>query len=64
MSYEGTSARVDIAVMTSDNGTYVSFIFDLRWSGGQWKILLGDDGQFQTPAAAVANLAGYTPWHS
>ncbi|RPF27006.1 hypothetical protein [Georgenia muralis] len=61
IAYDGASASVDIA-LGLDNGALGSFVVDLLWQGGDWKVRLTDIGTLPTPPAQIPNLAGYTVW--
>ena len=39
-----------------------SFVVDLLWQGGDWKVRLTDIGTLPTPPAQIPNLVGYTVW--
>jgi hypothetical protein len=60
-SYTASAATVDLA-LSYDDGTTASAPLKLQWSGGDWKIVLADDGSFPLAPAALQNLGGYTPW--
>jgi len=62
-TYDGSEAVVDLAwTVTSEDNSLVSFPTALRWSEGDWKIVLTDEGLFPYAAAPISNLGGYTPW--
>jgi hypothetical protein len=61
LSYDGSTARVDLAVNAS-SGQLVSFVESLQWSGGDWKVVLADNGDPAIAPAALTSLGGYTPW--
>jgi hypothetical protein len=61
LDYNGDGATVDIAV-TISNGDMASIPTQLRWSGGDWKVVLTDNGQPPVGSSALSNLGGYTPW--
>jgi hypothetical protein len=61
LSYDGTTAKIDIAVNTG-SGDLVSFVQSMEWSEGDWKIVLSDDGGALIAPAPLASLGGYTPW--
>lgn len=62
LAYSEASARVDIAVRASVNGTPVvsSSVYELVWQAGDWKL----SAATPTPVsfAAIPDLAGYVPW--
>ncbi|WP_447924531.1 hypothetical protein [Georgenia muralis] len=61
IAFDGASASVDIA-LGLDNGALGSFVVDLLWQDGDWKVRLTDIGTLPTPPAQIPNLAGYTVW--
>lgn len=61
LAYDGRTARVDIAVNAS-SGQLVSFVQSLQWDGGDWKVVLDDQGNPPVPPAALQSLGGYIPW--
>ncbi len=65
MSYDGTSATIDLAISLMDEGrtAYASLIIDLVWEDGDWKFLpknAEDPGEF----SQLPDIAGYIPWGS
>jgi hypothetical protein len=62
LSYDGKSARVDVAVEGSSKGTAFvgSYVYELVWQEGDWKF----SAQAATPFsfAAIPNVAGYISW--
>lgn len=60
LSYDGATATVDIAVESS--GKLVSLVQSLKWSDGDWKVVLADNGQPPIAPAPLESLGGYTPW--
>jgi len=61
LSYDGHTAKVDLAVNAS-SGQVVSFVWNLQWTSGDWKFVVTDDGQSPIAPAALSSLGGYTPW--
>ncbi|UEJ84609.1 hypothetical protein Bra3105_18430 (plasmid) [Brachybacterium halotolerans subsp. kimchii] len=63
LDYDGRSASVDMATEVTTNGqkTYVSFVYDLVWEDGDWKLKL-DSTDNPLQAAAITSLDGYTEW--
>ncbi len=65
LSYDGTSATVDLAARVMDEGqtAYASMIFDLVWEDGDWKFLpknTEDPGEF----TQLPDISSYIPWGS
>jgi hypothetical protein len=62
LSYDGKTARVDLAARTaSGTGTIsVSGVYTLVWQGGDWKI--SADVAKPLDTALIPDLAGYVPW--
>jgi hypothetical protein len=61
LSYDGDTAKVDVAV-NSSSGQLVSFVWDLKWTAGDWKFVVTDDGKSPIAPAPLTSLGGYTPW--
>ncbi|MEO7017080.1 MAG: hypothetical protein ABI067_11140 [Leifsonia sp.] len=61
LSYDGKTAKVDIAV-NSSTGQLVSFVWSLQWTDGDWKFVVTDDGASPNAPAPLTSLGGYTPW--
>lgn len=61
LDYSGTEASVDLALGV-DGGLTGSFVLDLRWEDGDWKVVLTDDGGLGSLPAPVPDLTGYTLW--
>lgn len=61
LRYDGKQADVDIAFRTS-NGAIAGMVFNLQWSGGDWKIRVADDGTELSPVVQLPSLSGYTLW--
>lgn len=64
LAYTGTTARVDLAAVASTKGQTIkaSFIYDLVWVDGDWKLSTETDsaGAFST----LPDLVGYITWGS
>ena len=62
LAYDGTSARVDLAVVAGAESQSVtaSFVYNLVWVDGDWKIDTStpEPGSFST----IPDLTGYVPW--
>lgn len=62
LSYDGTTARVDLAVLASAENQTIngSFIYNLVWSEGDWKIdtSTAEPGNFST----IPDFSGYVAW--
>lgn len=61
LDYTGTEASVDLALGV-DGGVTGSFVLDLRWEDGDWKVVLTDDGGLGSLPAPLPDLTGYTLW--
>lgn len=61
LSYDGSQAKVDIAVNAS-TGQLVSFVESLQWSDGDWKVTLDKNGNMPIPPSPLQSLGGYIPW--
>lgn len=63
LSYEGDTARVDIALRGSSQGQTVnlSMVYALEWEDGDWKLTVTDPS---TPinVATIPDLTGYIAW--
>ncbi|MFJ6570698.1 hypothetical protein ACIQNU_25115 [Streptomyces sp. NPDC091292] len=57
-----TSKAATIRVLLKGEQGYGACSIDLRWSGGDWKILPGGNGDLQTSMTSVSNVSGYTMW--
>ncbi|WP_104111884.1 hypothetical protein [Arthrobacter sp. N199823] len=58
-SYSSDQAVIDLAFRGA-NGAFVSIPVPLKWSGGDWKIIVPATGS--TGAGQIADLTGYIPW--
>lgn len=62
LNYDGSSARVDIAVNGSADGQSIvgSYIYELVWQEGDWKLAADTPTPFEF--ATIPDLSGYIPW--
>ena len=61
LRYDGKTADVDLAFRTA-NGAMGAMVFNLQWSGGDWKIRIADDGSELSPVTQIPSLNGYVLW--
>lgn len=61
LSYDGSRAKVDIAVNAA-TGQLVSFVESLEWNDGDWKVTLDKTGNMPIPPSPLQSLGGYIPW--
>jgi len=61
LRYDGNQADVDVALRTA-NGALGAMVFNLQWSGGDWKLRLADDGSELSPVSQIPSLNGYVLW--
>lgn len=63
LTYDGDSARVDVAVRAAGSGNtvYASAVYDLVWEAGDWK-LLPEDASNPLRLAEIPDAAGYIAW--
>jgi hypothetical protein len=61
LSYDGADATIDLA-FRMNTGNLVSVPQALRWAGGDWKVVLNDNGQSPFRPSALQSLGGYIPW--
>ncbi len=61
LSYTGDKASIDLAFRTS-NGAYAAIVWELVWSGGDWKFRLTDSGELVNQPVQLRDLGGYLPW--
>ncbi|MGL5828622.1 MAG: hypothetical protein ACRC0L_03510 [Angustibacter sp.] len=61
LKYSDALADVDIAFRNS-NGALVSFVYNLIWSGGDWKMQLANDGEPLNAFTPIPSMAGYVTW--
>lgn len=64
LSYDGNTAKVDVAGTVSIYGrnTYVSYVYPLVWSDGDWKVDFPESFLTGEGAAVLQNLSGYVHW--
>lgn len=62
LSYDGETARVDLAVRGSSEGTTVtaSTVYELIWQDGDWKVNANVANPFDF--ATIPDTSGYIPW--
>lgn len=62
LAYDGTTARVDLAVRGTYSGRTIMFsgVYDLVWQDGDWKI--STETEKPINVATIPDLSGYTPW--
>lgn len=62
LSYDATSARVDLAtrVSSQNQNLVLSAVYELVWQAGDWKI--STDVQRPLDTATIPDLNGYLPW--
>ena len=62
LSYDGETARVDLAVRGSSEGTTItaSTVYELIWEDGDWKINANSATPFDF--ATIPDTSGYIPW--
>lgn len=62
LSYDGKTARVDLAVRGSSEGTTItaSTVYELIWEDGDWKINANVANPFDF--ATIPDTSGYIPW--
>ena len=61
-SYSKGEATIDVAwTVTSQNNSLVSGPTVLRWEGGDWKVVITENGAPIAPGP-IDNLGGYIPW--
>lgn len=65
MSYDGTTAKIDMAVTGSASGQTVnlSAVYELVWEDGDWKLLITDPSE-PVSFAQLPHVAGYTVWEA
>ncbi|MFJ6895168.1 hypothetical protein [Streptomyces hokutonensis] len=61
-SYTNTAATVRL-LLKSDAG-YAATTIDLRWSGGDWKLLPDGGGSLHSPVASISDVNGFTLWRA
>jgi len=61
LSYTASDATVDVAFRLT-NGQIIGAAIALRWDGGDWKVLLTDQGDVPYDPVMLSSLGGYIPW--
>ncbi|SDI70312.1 hypothetical protein SAMN04488693_11926 [Arthrobacter subterraneus] len=61
LSYTDESANVDIA-FTTQNGAVGHASIPLRWTDGDWKTEIADNGQLLNEPTQLNDLSDYIPW--
>jgi len=63
LSYDGVSARVDLALRVTTGGTsiYLSAVYTLTWEAGDWKLVVSDPNA-PVDFAKIPDVAGYVSW--
>ncbi|GAA2695623.1 hypothetical protein ACFY9G_35985 [Streptomyces anthocyanicus] len=59
-SYTDSAAEVKLLLRTSSG--YAGSTFDLRWSGGDWRLLPSSDGALHSDVTPMENPRGYVLW--
>ncbi len=62
-AYDGTNARVDMAVTVTRDGnvTTLSMVYPMVWQAGDWKLVVEDAAE-PLDVAEIPDTAGYIPW--
>lgn len=60
-SYTPSEADVDLAFVTK-NGVFAHTVLPLRWSDGDWKVKVGDNGQLINAITQISDLSGFIAW--
>lgn len=62
LGYDGDTARVDVAIATTNGfqAVYISGVYELVWQDGDWKI--SSDVTEPLEVAAIPNIIDYVPW--
>lgn len=58
--YTGDEAEVE--VVTASEGRYFTGPIRLQWSGGDWKMIVNDDGSLSGESTEIPDLSGYIAW--
>lgn len=63
LAYDGSSARIDVAVRGSASGKTInlSMVYPLVWENGDWKLNV-TDASAPIDVATIPDLAGYISW--
>ncbi|KPI13178.1 hypothetical protein OK074_8825 [Actinobacteria bacterium OK074] len=59
-SYKSSAAAVALLIKSSSG--YSTTSINLRWSGGDWKVVPGADGSLHTQVTSVAGPTGFLLW--
>ncbi|WP_331740230.1 hypothetical protein OG613_45740 (plasmid) [Streptomyces sp. NBC_00015] len=58
-----TTTRATVGVLIkSPEGPYFTTSVSLRWSGGDWKVMPGNDGSLHTEMSAASSTDGFVLW--
>lgn len=64
LAYGHDRARVDVALQPQMRGAedyYSSFVVDLRWEEGDWRVVTDENGEMVLPMTELQSLTGYVP---
>ncbi|MBX9390120.1 hypothetical protein ACFPZ0_04170 [Streptomonospora nanhaiensis] len=61
LAYGTDRARVDLALLMEEEDQLVSFVVDLRWEDGDWKVVTRENGGMMIPASLLNDLVGFVP---
>ncbi|MFF4354384.1 hypothetical protein [Streptomyces sp. NPDC001530] len=59
-SYKRTAASVKLLLKSSQG--FAATTIDLRWNGGDWKVLPDGDGSLHTPVSSVSDTNSFVLW--
>ncbi|WP_344162062.1 hypothetical protein [Nocardiopsis rhodophaea] len=62
VSYDGKEANVQLGY-TSSYGFNLVYPTYMKWEGGDWKMVLADDGDLITPPYPLETLTGFVRWY-
>jgi len=65
LSYDATHAVIDVAVRgaaTDASPLLIHIPMTMRWEGGDWKLVVADDGEAFRRTQQLQSLDGYVPW--
>lgn len=60
-TYTDEAATIDLA-LNYNTGQLVSVPLKLIWEGGDWKLVLTDEGELPLSPSELQSLGGYIPW--
>lgn len=60
LQFAGDHAQIDLAARV--NVMTVSAVYDLVWSGGDWRLAVTPEGEFGISGRPLSSTAGYIPW--